>query len=235
MEIPLTTFGDLTIPFLEDPSFSPTTVLKWRDSLTNVNKSLGDATIPRADYWNYHRLASSSSSSLESGQSFTCQPQACSAGDYRGWGLQMPSVGACDLDPERWGDHFCTDCLEVFGAISPQVLAGLLCSRSVALWVIECSLQGVCPGLAIWVRGRKRGKIFSLLAGNGCLLSLEPQGWNSAHSPAGNQPTDFGELPHQSVGLVAWPPPVGTEPSVTNEERAGNRPFLCSPSARWDS
>lgn len=79
-------------------------------------------------------------------------------------------------------------------------------------------------------RGRKR--LFFPPAVNGVyLLSLEPQGWNWAISPAGSQPTDFGGLPHQSVGLIALPPPVGTEPDVTNEEGAGNLPFLCSPFA----
>lgn len=93
------------------------------------------------------------------------------------------------------------------------------------------SLEVTCPGLAIVDKGKERKKLFSFLAGNDVyLLSLEPQGWKSAHSPAGNQPTDFGELPHQSVGLIALPPPVGTEPNVTNEERAGNHPFLCLPS-----
>ena len=126
------------------------------------------------------------------------------------WGLWR-LAGACDLDLERWSDHFSIDYLEIFGAASPQVFPGLLYSRRMTLWAIGWFSRSRAPRLGHlgqWKRDREG--FFSPLAGNGVyLLSLEPQGWNWAPSPAGNQPTDSGGLPHQSVGLIALPPPVG--------------------------
>lgn len=43
-----------------------------------------------------------------------------------------------------------------------------------------------------------------------------------------DQPVDFEDLPHQSVGFIALPPPVGTQPNTPTEEGAGDSSCLCS-------
>lgn len=101
-----------------------------------------------------------------------------------------------------------------------------------AFWVVEWFSRGSVPRLGHWHNGKEAGTDLFSSGWQWCVLtSLELQGWNCAHSLARNQPTEFGYLPHQSVGLTAWPPPVGREPNVTRQDGADKRPFLCAPSA----
>ena len=93
------------------------------------------------------------------------------------------------------------------------------------------ALEAVHPDLAIWDSGREGKRFFPLPSGSVCVCPLWSHQGEIAPSLARNQPTDFGHLPHQRVGLTALPPPVGTVPDVTSEDGAGNHPFLFFPSS----
>lgn len=88
------------------------------------------------------------------------------------WGLQILSVGACNLDPEKWGDHFCTDCLEIYGAASAQVFPGLLYSSRIALWLIEWLSRSNVSRLGHCGQREREEKTFLFSDWQWCVLAL---------------------------------------------------------------
>lgn len=174
--------------------------------------------------------SSSSSSSLESSQSFTCLLHACCPGDCSGWlGVWLGPLG----------DYFGTGCLEILGAASPHTFTWAAVQQRAALWLDKWLFTGSVPRLGHWENGKETGKTFLSSGWQRHVFVLGPQGRNWAHSLAASA-RNFGDLPHQSTcGVNSIATTAGNRPKC--HKRRGSRQLsiplssLCTPCAGKDN